>query len=178
MSGSTPSPLQPPGAVDDAEVEKPGHALHLALDTTVLWNRFYAADLSVVCHSRAIQFIWQTLEHPSASVGAEVVIALPQRSNRFLSESVAITVMADRPFNSGKLLAWFDGKARWRNVMQHRANTWIHNTAVPMGCEVRRLHLLCGQCRVPGCAALGWRTPGKSGRPDKLATQPLSPGTC
>ena len=54
---------------------KPGHALHLALDTTVLWNRFCVVALSVVCHGRAIPLLWQTLEHPSASVSAEVVKA-------------------------------------------------------------------------------------------------------
>jgi hypothetical protein len=54
--------------------QKPGHTLHLALDTTVLWNRFCVVVLSVVCHSRAIPLLWQTLEHPSASVSAEVVI--------------------------------------------------------------------------------------------------------
>lgn len=59
--------------------QKPGQTLHLALDTTMLWNRFFVVVLSVVCHGRAIPLLWQTLEHPSASVSAEVVIALLQR---------------------------------------------------------------------------------------------------
>jgi hypothetical protein len=45
-----------------------GHTLHLALDTTMLWNRFCFVVLSVVIHNRAIPLLWQTLEHPSASV--------------------------------------------------------------------------------------------------------------
>ena len=53
--------------------QKPGQALHLALDTTVLWNCCCVVVLSVVCHGRAILLLWQTLEHPSASVSAEVV---------------------------------------------------------------------------------------------------------
>lgn len=53
-----------------------GHALYLALDTTVLWNRFCIVVISVVCHGRAIPLLWQTLEHSSASVSAEVEIAL------------------------------------------------------------------------------------------------------
>ena len=65
--------------------QKPGHALHLALDTTVLWNRFCVVVISVVCHGRAIPLLWQTLEHPSASVCAEVVIALLERADRLLS---------------------------------------------------------------------------------------------
>ena len=51
--------------------QKPDHTMHLALDTTVFWNRFCVVVLSVVCHGRAIPLLWQTLEHPSASVSAE-----------------------------------------------------------------------------------------------------------
>jgi hypothetical protein len=44
--------------------QTPGQALHLALDTTMLWNRFCVVMLSVVAHGRAIPLLWQTLEHP------------------------------------------------------------------------------------------------------------------
>ena len=127
--------------------QKPGHSLHLALDTTVLWNRFCVVVLSVVCHGRAIPLLWQTLEHPSASVSAEVVIALLERAERLLADFGAITVLADRGFPSAGLLRWFEGRDRWNYVMRLRSDTWIHGTAAPMGCEVRRLRLPRGHCR-------------------------------
>ena len=127
--------------------QKPDQALHLALDTTVLWNRFCVVALSVVCHGRAIPLLWQTLEHPSASVSAEVVITLLARADRLLMGFDAITVLADRAFPSAELLRWFEGQSRWRYVMRLRADTWIHGTAAPMGCEVRRLGLPRGHCR-------------------------------
>lgn len=127
--------------------QKPGHTLHLALDTTVLWNRFCVVVLSVVCHGRAVPLLWQTLEHPSASVSAEVVIALLERADRLLNGFDAITVLADRAFPSAELLGWFEGRPRWSYVMRLRADTWIHGTAAPMGCEVRRLRLPRGHCR-------------------------------
>ena len=65
--------------------------------------------LSVVCHGRAIPLLWQTLEHPSASISAAVVIALLQRADRLLSGFDAITVLADRAFPSGELLSWLEG---------------------------------------------------------------------
>jgi hypothetical protein len=34
--------------------QKLGQTLHLALDTTVLWNRLCVVVISVVCHGRAI----------------------------------------------------------------------------------------------------------------------------
>lgn len=128
--------------------QKPGQALHLALDTTVLWNRFCIVVLSVVCHGRAIPLLWQTLEHPSASVSAAVVIGLLQRADQLLvGFDATITVLADRGFPSAELLRWFEGRQRWSYVMRLRADTWIDGTAAPMGCEVRRLQLPRGHCR-------------------------------
>ena len=65
--------------------QKPGQTLHLALDTTMLWNRFCVVVLSVVIHNRAIPLLWQTLEHPSASVSAAISIALLEKADRLLS---------------------------------------------------------------------------------------------
>jgi hypothetical protein len=127
--------------------QTPGQALHLALDTTMLWNRCCVVVLSVVCHGRAVPLLWRTLEHPSASVSAEVSIALLDRADALLAEFGAITLLADRAFPSAELLGWFEEKPRWRYVMRLRADTWIHGTAAPMGCEVRRLRLPRGHCR-------------------------------
>jgi hypothetical protein len=44
------------------------HRLYLALDTTVLWNRFCMIHISVVCCGRAIPLLWRVLEHNSATV--------------------------------------------------------------------------------------------------------------
>ena len=127
--------------------QTPDHSLHLALDTTVLWNRFCVVVLSVVCHGRAIPLLWQTLEHPSASVSAEVVIALLQRADPLLTDFGAITVLADRGFPSAELLGWFEGQSRWRYVMRLRADTEVHGAGAPLGCQVRRLRLQRGECR-------------------------------
>ncbi len=128
--------------------QTPGQPLHLALDTTMLWNRCCVVVLSVVCHGRAVPLLWRTLEHPSARVSAEVSIALLDRADALLAEFGAITLLADRAFPSAELLGWFEEKPRWRYVMRLRADTWIHGTEhAPMGCEVRRLRLPRGHCR-------------------------------
>ncbi|MGA0909275.1 MAG: transposase, partial [Burkholderiaceae bacterium] len=127
--------------------QQPGQALHLALDTTVLWNRCCVVVLSVVCHGRAIPLLWQTLEHPSASVSAEEVIGLLERADRLLCGFSAITLLADRGFPSAALLRWFEGRERWSYVMRLRGDAEIHGTAAPLGCQVRRLRLRHGDCR-------------------------------
>jgi hypothetical protein len=59
--------------------QKPGHSLHRALDTTVLWNRCCVVTLSVVCHGRAIPL---------------------------LAGLRAITLLANRGFPSAERLGW------------------------------------------------------------------------
>ncbi len=127
--------------------QNPGHTLYLALDTTMLWNRFCVVVLSVVIHNRAIPLLWQTLEHPSASVSASVSIALLEKADRLLSGFGSITLLADRAFPCDELIAWFGGRTRWSTVMRLRGDTEIHGTAAPLGCQVRRLHLRRGQFR-------------------------------
>ena len=127
--------------------QNPGHSLHLALDTTMLWNRCCVVVLSVVCHGRAIPLLWQTLEHPSASVSASVSITLLEKADQLLAGFESITLLADRAFPCDELIAWFRGRPRWSYVMRLRGDTEIHGTAAPLGCQVRRLHLRRGQCR-------------------------------
>jgi hypothetical protein len=127
--------------------QNPGHTLHLALDTTMLWNRFCVVVLSVVAHGRAIPLLWQTLEHPSASVSASVSIALLEKADQLLAGFGVITLLADRAFPCDELLSWFRVRSRWSYVMRLRGDTEIHGTAAPLGCQVRKLHLRRGQCR-------------------------------
>jgi hypothetical protein len=90
--------------------QKPGQSLHLALDTTMLWDRCCVVVLSVVAHGRAIPLLWHTLEHPSASVSAGISIALLDKADRLLARFGVITLLAERAFPWDALLRWFDGQ--------------------------------------------------------------------
>ena len=127
--------------------QKPEQALHLALDTTMLWNRICVVVLSVVCHGRAIPLLWQALEHPSASVSAAVSISLLEKADRLLAGFGAITLLADRAFPCAELLGWLENSPGWTYVMRLPGDTEIHGTAAPLGCQVRRLRLRRGPCR-------------------------------
>ena len=127
--------------------QNPGQALHLALDTTMLWNRICVVVVSVVCHGRAIPLLWQALEHPSASVSAAVSIGLLEKAHRLLAGFGAITLLADRAFPCADLLGWLENQPGWTYVMRLPGDTEIHGTAAPLGCQARRLRLRRGQCR-------------------------------
>ncbi|MCP9773642.1 hypothetical protein KBY66_13640 [Synechococcus sp. Tobar12-5m-g] len=87
------------------------------------------------------------MEHPSASVSSEILIAVLARPDLLLVEFDTITLLADRSFPCAELLGWFDGKPRWQVEMRMRADTWIHGTAAPMGREVWLLRLPRRNCR-------------------------------
>jgi len=89
---------------------KPDQVLHLALDTTLLWNRICVVVVSVVCHGRGTPLFWQSLEHPSASVSASVSIALLEKADRHLAGFGEITLLADRAFPCAELLKWLENK--------------------------------------------------------------------
>jgi hypothetical protein len=121
--------------------------LHLALDTSMLWNRYCIVYLSIVVHGRAIPLVWRTLVHSSASISAEISIEMLKKADQMLADFGPITLLADRGFPSAELLSWFDDQPRWTYVMRICSDTWINGTAAPMGCEVRRLKLPRGNFR-------------------------------
>ena len=53
----------------------------------MLGNRFCVVVVSVAAHGRAMPLIWQTLEHPSASVNASVSFALLEKADQLLSDA-------------------------------------------------------------------------------------------
>jgi hypothetical protein len=74
--------------------QESGQALHLALDTTMLWNRYCVVVVSIVVHGRAIPLVWRTLEDPSASISAEISIAMLQKDDRILAGYGPIILLA------------------------------------------------------------------------------------
>jgi hypothetical protein len=118
-----------------------GKALHLALDTTMLCKRTCVVVVSIVAHSRAIPLVWRTLETPSASISAEISIAMLQQVDRILADYGPIILLADRGFPSAELLSWFNDQPRWSYGMRLCSDTWIQGEAAPLGCKVRRLRL-------------------------------------
>lgn len=82
------------------------HRLYLALDTTVLWNRYCMIHLSVVCCGRAIPLLWKVLEHGSATVAFKEYKPLLRTAKWLLRSNPDVMVLADRGFANHDLLSW------------------------------------------------------------------------
>jgi hypothetical protein len=77
----------------------------LALDTTLVWNRYCLIRIAVIYRGRAVPLVWEVLEHGSSSVAYEAYAALLDASPPLLPLGVRVVFLADRGFADTALLA-------------------------------------------------------------------------
>jgi hypothetical protein len=80
--------------------------LYLAIDTTVLWDKYCMIHLSVVCCGRAIPLLWDVLEHESATVAFSDYQRLLRKARWLLRGYSDVMLLADRAFACHELMAW------------------------------------------------------------------------
>jgi hypothetical protein len=101
------------------------HRLYLALDTTVLWNRFCMIHISVVCCGRAIPLLWRVLEHNSATVAFKEYEMMLRKARWLLRSHPDIMMLADRGFANHDFLSWLQ-KSNWHYCIRIPCNTYLH----------------------------------------------------
>lgn len=101
--------------------------LYLALDTTVLWNRFCMIHGSVVCCGRAIPLLWRVLEHSSASVAFEEYQPMLRRARWLLRQHPDVMLLADRGFANHELMKWLRA-SRWHYCLRLPCDVLIHTS--------------------------------------------------
>lgn len=80
--------------------------LYLALDTTMLWERYCMIHLSVVCCGRAIPLLWRVLEHNSATVAFAEYQPMLRKARWLLRHHSDVMLLADRGFANHQLMSW------------------------------------------------------------------------
>lgn len=101
------------------------HRLYLALDTTVLWNRYCMIHLSVVCCGRAVPFLWRVLEHPSATVSFEEYKPVLRRARWLLRAHPDIMMLADRGFANHDVMSWLQASC-WHYCLRLPCDVLLH----------------------------------------------------
>lgn len=84
--------------------------LYLALDTTMLWNKYCMIHLSIIYGGRAIPLLWSVKEHKSATVGFEVYRPLLRKASWLLRRQNDVMLLADRGFANQALLEWLKSR--------------------------------------------------------------------
>lgn len=102
-----------------------GRRLYLALDTTVLWNRYCMIHVSVTCCGRAVPLLWRVLEHSSATVSTKRYLPLLRLAHRLLKSYPDVMLLADRGFANHDLLAWLS-QSHWHYCLRLPSDVVVH----------------------------------------------------
>ncbi len=102
-----------------------GRRLYLALDTTVLWNRYCMVHLTVTCCGRAVPLLWRVLEHPSAPVSAARYLPMLRLTHRLLQDYPDVMVLADRGLANHDLLEGLH-ESRWHYALRLPSDVIVH----------------------------------------------------
>lgn len=80
--------------------------LYLAIDTTMLWDKYCMIHLAVICCGRAIPLLWKVIEHDSATVSFSEYKPMLHMARKLLSDYPNIMFLGDRAFACHDLMAW------------------------------------------------------------------------
>lgn len=121
--------------------------LYLALDTTVLWNRYCMIHISLICGGRAIPLLWEVIEHQSASVAFEVYEPLLRKALWLLRAHQDVMLLADRGFANQSLLKWLRGSG-WHWAIRLPSDTLVHGIHRWYACPVSALKKVPGEAKL------------------------------
>lgn len=101
------------------------HRLYLALDTTVLWDKYCMIHLSVVCCGRAVPLLWRVLEHESATVAFIEYKGLLRKARWLLRHHGDVMLLADRGFANHDLMGWLRNSG-WHYCLRLPCDVMLH----------------------------------------------------
>ena len=99
--------------------------LHLAIDTTVLWDKYCMIHVSVVCCGRAIPLLRDVLEHESATVAFSEYISLLRKARWLLRKYPDVMLLADRAFACHDLMTWLES-TDWHYALRLKCDVLLH----------------------------------------------------
>jgi hypothetical protein len=129
--------------IQRALAEWGSHTLYLALDTTMLWNRYCLIRISVIYRGRAVPLVWEVLEHGSSSVAYDDYAALLDAIPALLPCGVKVVFLADRGFADTALLAHLR-RLRWHFRIRIKASFGVSRPG-QRPCKVEDFHLAPGR---------------------------------
>jgi len=83
-----------------------GESLELALDTSMLWDKFCLIEVCMIWGGRSITLAQVVIEHGSATVGFEDYRPVLEQVISLLPLQSKVTLLADRGFEHGELIRW------------------------------------------------------------------------
>ena len=124
--------------------------LYLALDTSLLWDKYCLIRVSLICRGRAIQLVWKVIEHDSSSVALSEYQTLLAQTAALLPLSVRgkIVFLADRGFADTTLMRYLQQELGWHWRIRIKSCFKVHRRQHPV-CKISR-------CTPKAGAAVFW----------------------
>jgi hypothetical protein len=121
--------------------------VYIALDTTMLWNKYCMIHLSIICSGRAIPFLWSVKEHNSATIGFEAYQPLLRKASWFLRHQSDVLFLADRGFANQALLQWLKSR-NWHYSIRVPSDTLVWGVHRWSACPVSKLRTVRGEAKM------------------------------
>jgi len=144
----------------------------IALDTSVLWDKFVLIRASLIYRGRAIPLAWIVIEHASARVSFADYAPVLYCVARLLPSDWSVRLLADRGFCDVELILALK-KLGWHYRIRAKRSLLVYRKGSRKGCKIERLLPAVGQARFvhavyltrhqigPVHLALAWPAPGQ-----------------
>jgi hypothetical protein len=99
--------------------------LELALDTSVLWERYVIVRIAAIYRGRALPLAWKVLKQSSASVSFDNYADLLELANQLVPASCTVTLLADRGFMDVELMKRATALG-WHFILRTKMNIWVY----------------------------------------------------
>ena len=109
-----------------------GASLELALDTSMLWDRFCLIEICLIWGGRSITLAQVVIEHGSATVGFEHYRPVLEQVLSLLPPQSKVTLLADRGFEHGELIRWLQ-QNQWSWAIRAKSDLLV---TLPTGTRV------------------------------------------
>lgn len=140
----------------------PEGRLHVALDTTMLWDTFCVVQLSLIYRGRSVPIAWKVRLHGSASVAFGDYRWVLVFAARLLAGR-EVVLLADRGFMHVELLRWIKRTPGWhyrirckRGIGLFQLNGKQLKLRLSAGEVCYYAGVLLGAARIPVHLAVGW----------------------
>jgi hypothetical protein len=104
--------------------------MYVALDTSMLWNRYCLIRLSVIYRGRAVPLVWEVIEHSSSSVGLDHYKSLLHTASRLLAPRFEVVFLADRGFVDTALMEYLSQVLHWRFRIRFKKSIVLYRKGV------------------------------------------------
>ena len=132
--------------IQAALTEWQDHVIYLALDTSMLWDRFCHIRISVIYRGRAVPLIWKTIEHGSSTVSLEEYRTLLDKAAKLLPSACEVVFLADRGFADTNLMKYLSHTLHWHWRIRIKSSFLVYRRH-KRRCKISNIKLKRGQAR-------------------------------